>query len=158
MKRLITSTALALLLATPGLARDSYALLVGASHYDNLDPNNWLKGPPNDIRLVETYLESNDVLRFAADHVTVLADGVDEAQGRPTLAAIRTAFAALTAKVQPGDFVYLHFSGHGSQAPAMDLSSEWTGWTSCPCLPTSATGRIPPARWRMRWSTTRSGR
>ena len=45
----------------------------------------------------------------------------------PTLAAIRGAFAALTAEVQPGDFVYLHFSGHGTQAPALDPATELDG-------------------------------
>jgi hypothetical protein len=56
----------------------------------------------------------------------VLSDGVPGA-GSPTLAAIRTAFAELTAEVQPGDFVYLHFSGHGTQAPALDPSTELDG-------------------------------
>ena len=52
----------------------------------------------------------------------------------PTLAAIRGAFAELTAEVQPGDFVYLHFSGHGTQAPALDPSHG-----------TGRAGRVVPA-------------
>ena len=44
-----------------------------------------------------------------------------------TLAAIRAAFADLTEKAQPGDFIYLHFSGHGTQAPALDPDSELDG-------------------------------
>ena len=63
---------------------------------------------------------------FAKADVIVLADGVEGA-GAPTLAAIRAAFADLTAKVQPGDFVYLHFSGHGSQAPALHPETELDG-------------------------------
>jgi hypothetical protein len=63
---------------------------------------------------------------FAAQHVTVLSDGVAGAEA-PTLAAIRGAFAELTAEVQPGDFVYLHFSGHGTQAPALDPTTELDG-------------------------------
>jgi hypothetical protein len=126
MKRLLSATALTLLIATPGLARENWAILVGASKYDNLDEKYWLKGPPNDVALVEAFLETNDTMRFAPDHVLVLADGLDGAT-RPTLAAIRAAFAEIAAKAQPGDFVYLHFSGHGSQAPAADASTELDG-------------------------------
>jgi hypothetical protein len=63
---------------------------------------------------------------FAAQNVTVLSDGVAGAEA-PTLAAIRGAFADLTSEVQQGDFVYLHFSGHGTQAPALDPSTELDG-------------------------------
>jgi len=49
-----------LLLATPGLARENWAILVGASRYDNLDEKYWLKGPQNDVELVGEFLQSND--------------------------------------------------------------------------------------------------
>ena len=44
------------LIALPGLARENYALLIGAAEYPNLDQKYWLKGPANDVRLVQTYL------------------------------------------------------------------------------------------------------
>ena len=88
MKRLLTATALSLLLATPGFARETYALLVGASQYDNLAERYWLKGPANDIALVRAYLASNPVMPFDEADITVLADGLPGAQ-RATLAAIR---------------------------------------------------------------------
>ena len=114
------------LVALPATARENYALLIGANQYQNLEERWWLKGPANDVQLVATYLETDAPVPFPADHVTVLTDGV-EGYDPATLAAIRGAFAALTAKVQPGDFVYLHFSGHGTQAPALDPSTEVDG-------------------------------
>jgi hypothetical protein len=119
-------TAAAALLAAPAPARDNHALLVGASTYPNLDPAFWLKGPANDVALVRGYLETAAPVRFAPENVTVLADGV-EGGTAPTLAAIRAAVDALEARLQPGDFVYLHFSGHGSQSPAADPESELDG-------------------------------
>lgn len=114
------------LAASPALARENYALLIGANQYPSLEERWWLKGPANDVQLVAQYLTTGAPVPFPADHVTVLSDGVAGAEA-PTLAAIRGAFADLAAEVQPGDFVYLHFSGHGTQAPAQDPSTELDG-------------------------------
>lgn len=126
---LLRSSAAAGLLCLSALsteARENHALLIGASTYPNLEERFWLRGPANDVDLVATYLQSNPVAQFDPDHITILADGIDGAVA-PTLAAIRAAFNALTQTVQPDDFVYLHFSGHGSQAPALDPSTETDG-------------------------------
>ncbi|WP_238365068.1 caspase family protein [Mesobacterium pallidum] len=116
---------LSLGLASPALA-ENYALLVGASTYDNLEERFWLKGPANDVDLVATYLTTTSPVPFDAGNVMLLADGL-EGGTKPTLAAIRAGFAAITAQLQPGDFVYLHFSGHGTQGPALDPSTEIDG-------------------------------
>ena len=126
LKHILSGVALSALLATPGFARENYALLIGANEYANLDPQFWLKGPSNDVKLVAQYLTTAAPVPFATQNVAVLSDGVEGAP-RATLAAIRTAFADLTAKVQPGDFVYLHFSGHGTQAPALNPEDELDG-------------------------------
>lgn len=126
---LLRTTALVGMLALgalPGWARENHALLIGASTYPALDERFWLRGPANDIDLVATYLQSNPVMQFAPDRIAVLADGVPGGTP-PTLQAIRDGFAHLAATVQPGDFVYLHFSGHGSQAPALDPTTETDG-------------------------------
>ncbi|MBL9048696.1 MAG: caspase family protein [Tabrizicola sp.] len=125
MLRALLASAL-ILTALPALARENYALLIGANQYPSLDERWWLKGPANDVQLVATYLTTQAPVPFPSDHVTLLSDGVAGAKA-PTLAAIRAAFADLTAKVQPGDFVYLHFSGHGTQAPALDPATELDG-------------------------------
>lgn len=124
-----TINALALLaFLSPGaaLAREAHALLIGASTYPALDERFWLKGPANDVDLVAKYLASNPAMPFDTDNITVLADGL-EGYEAPTLAAIRAGFAALADEVENGDFVYLHFSGHGSQMPASDPASELDG-------------------------------
>lgn len=125
LRRLLLTSALTLL-ALPALARENYALLIGASTYPGLDQKYWLKGPANDVKLVQTWLTTEAPVPFAPGNVAVLADGVEGAQA-PTLGAIREQMAALADKVQPGDFVYLHFSGHGTQAPAADPDSELDG-------------------------------
>jgi hypothetical protein len=125
MKKLLLSTALCLA-ALPALARENHALLIGVNDYTNLPERWWLKGPANDVALVAEYLTTDAPVPFAAENVTVLSNGIDGGTD-PTLAAIRQAFADLTEKAQPGDFVYLHFSGHGTQAPAADPDSELDG-------------------------------
>ncbi|MCU0903982.1 MAG: caspase family protein [Tabrizicola sp.] len=114
------------LAAVPALARENHALLIGVNQYPSLEERWWLKGPANDVQLVAQYLTSEAPVRFAAQNVKVLSDGVAGAEA-PTLGAIRGAFAELTAEVRPGDFVYLHFSGHGTQAPALDPTTELDG-------------------------------
>ena len=124
-RKLLLSSALALC-AMPALARENYALLVGANEYRNLDERWWLNGPKNDVEMVRDYLLAEAPVPFAAGNVTLLTDGVEGVQPA-TLQAIRDAFADLTAKAQPGDFIYLHFSGHGTQAPATDDPNELDG-------------------------------
>lgn len=125
MLRTLLATALCLA-ALPALARENHAILIGANQYQNLEERWWLKGPANDVQLVAGYLTGNAPVPFDAENITVLTDGV-AGYDAPTLAAIRTAFSELTEKLQPGDFVYLHFSGHGTQAPAADPASELDG-------------------------------
>jgi hypothetical protein len=125
MKQILLSTALCLV-ALPALARENHALLIGVNEYPNLAERWWLRGPGNDVQLVAEYLTTDAPVPFLAENITILSDGVDGAPD-PTLAAIRQAFADLTARVEPGDFVYLHFSGHGTQAPALDPATELDG-------------------------------
>ncbi|MEZ5798611.1 MAG: caspase family protein [Paracoccaceae bacterium] len=124
-RKLLISSALALC-ALPAAARENYALLIGASEYQNLDQRWWLNGPANDVQLVHDYLVAEAPVPFSEANITVLADRLPGRQPA-TLAAIRQAVADLTARVQPGDFVYLHFSGHGTQAPALDPETELDG-------------------------------
>lgn len=107
-------------------ARTNWAILVGVSDYPGLDEGLQLKGPANDVALARAYLKANPAAPFDDEHIIVLADGVEGA-GEPTLANIRSAFSSLTGKVAAGDFVYLHFAGHGSQAPAANPEGEPDG-------------------------------
>lgn len=109
-------------------ARTNYALVIGVTKYPNLPKKTWLIGPNNDAELIREYLTGH--AGFAAENVIVLADGVDGAT-TPTLANIRGAMKALAERIKAdGDdepFVYLHFSGHGSQMPARGEDSENDG-------------------------------
>ncbi len=69
-----------------------------------------LLGPRNDLALLEQLLTSEQY-GFAEDEITALVD--DEA----TYAAIEGEFAKLAdpENVRTGDFVYIHFSGHGGR-------------------------------------------
>ena len=99
-----------------------YALLVGVSQYPSGVPS--LQGPRNDVSLIRDILLER---KFAADHIQILADGVESAAGLPTHAAIMNALQGLTQRVRPGDFVYLHFSGHGSRQPVVQDAAEPDG-------------------------------
>ena len=130
LRTLLLSSALALA-ALPAVARENYAILIGVNKYPTLAEKFWLNGPGNDVALVKSYLTEASPVPFADGDITMLADAIPGA-GQPTLSGIRGAFADLTAKVKPGDFVYLHFSGHGSQAPALHPETELDGRFSKP--------------------------
>ncbi len=116
--------------AAPAEARTNYAVLVGVTKYPVLRKaglNAELVGPKNDVALVRDYLETRSPVRFEPDHVTVLADEVEGAAGSPTHEAITTALKKVADEAERGDFVYLHLSGHGTQQPAIDVSTEPDG-------------------------------
>ncbi|RDH84097.1 MAG: hypothetical protein DIZ80_08165 [endosymbiont of Galathealinum brachiosum] len=93
-----------------------YALLVSVSKYPNLKKHMQLVGPEHDAELVHASLIENG---FSQNNITVLADADDiEGAITPTLSAITGGFDQLADKVSTGDFVYIHFAGHGSQQPA----------------------------------------
>lgn len=83
------------------------ALLIAQSDYKAAGLPDLL-GPPNDIALMQTVLTQRFAIPSA--NVKVLAN--------PGHAEVERAFAELLARTQPGDQVYVHYSGHGSWAPA----------------------------------------
>ncbi|WP_158218028.1 caspase family protein [Marinibacterium profundimaris] len=91
------------------VAAELRAVLVGVSDYELDIGLADLQGPANDVRLMADVLD-----RRGAGSVTLLADGVEGA-ARPTRAAILGALAAEAEAAQPGDFVYIHLSGHGTR-------------------------------------------
>ncbi len=109
--------------AMPGPSGANHALLIGVMGYPALRERDRLIGPGNDIALVADYLRSVQGMADA-DIAILLDDGI---HAPATLAAIRGEMARLAATVAPGDFVYLHFSGHGTQAPAPPGTDEPDG-------------------------------
>ncbi|XP_010926867.1 metacaspase-5 [Elaeis guineensis] len=105
------------------------ALLVGCNYPGTKAE---LKGCINDVRrmhrcLVERY-------GFAEEDIAVLID-TDESYPQPTGANIRRAIANLVASARPGDYLFFHYSGHGTRLPAETGDDDDTGYDECivPC-------------------------
>lgn len=98
------------------LAAEKYALLVGVSNYPSLPENRQLQGAKNDVLLMQKVLSNNG---FTPTKILLLADKIEGASP-PTREGILAALNQLRDKAASGDFVYLHFSGHGSQQPVTD--------------------------------------
>ena len=90
------------------------ALLVGVSGYPSLPEARRLRGPRNDVPLMRDALQRAGM---PPEGIVLLADGVPGSAGLPTRGAILAALAALAARAEPGDWVVVYFSGHGSQQP-----------------------------------------
>ncbi|RYE10824.1 MAG: caspase family protein [Hyphomicrobiales bacterium] len=130
-RRLVAMLALApicfigALVAAPAEARENYALIAAVSDYPNLAEKYWLKGPKNDATLVRDYLLTSAPVPFKAENVVTLGSG--EGLELATHDNILGQLAAIAAKAQPGDFVFLQFSGHGSYQPALEDALEQDG-------------------------------
>ena len=80
------------------------ALLIGINRYAM--PGSDLRGCVNDVHAIGQVLA--DQYGFAPADVTTLVDG------QATKAAMQQGIAALVASGKPGDVLYAHYSGHGS--------------------------------------------
>jgi hypothetical protein len=115
------------LLSGPALAETKHALFVAVNDYPKLGEEAGLSGPANDAHLIVDYLTATPELGFASDRITVLANGGGETDGEPTRQAILDHMQALADKVASGDFVYIHFAGHGSRQRARNPATEPDG-------------------------------
>lgn len=98
--------------AAPAWA-ENHALLVGVADYPSLEKNQQLRGPTHDILMMRDVLQNQG---FKPERIQILADGVPKA-GVPTHKNIIAALDKLAKNAKPGDYIYLHFAGHGSQQP-----------------------------------------
>lgn len=105
--------------AAAGLAQ-SRALLIGVSSYPSLEEHYQLHGPRNDVQRMRQVLRQRG---YAADNISVLADGVDGARP-PTRDNILKALGDLAQTAKPGETIFLLLAGHGSQQPADTSSPE----------------------------------
>ncbi|MCP4689915.1 MAG: caspase family protein, partial [Desulfobacterales bacterium] len=101
-----------------GFADARHALLIGVSDYSDTGLPS-LEGPPNDLSLIRGVLL--DRFGFKDDHITVLLNE------RASHTGVERAFALLAARVQYGDVVYIHYSGHGSCTPDLNHDEVRTG-------------------------------
>ena len=101
------------------------AVIIGVAEYPNLSDSHDLVGPLNDAVLLETYLTARG---FAPQQIKLLTDAQSKAN-LPTKANIFRVMDEQLAQLESGDFLYLHFSGHGSQQPAKAEDDEIDGLT-----------------------------
>jgi hypothetical protein len=112
-----------LIVCLPTTASDQYALLIGVSEYPELDPRFNLIGPRNDVLLMYQLLQQQ---KFSEENIYLLTENHPKATA-PTRANIFNKLDTLLERAKRDDFVYLHFSGHGSQQPAANVSAEIDG-------------------------------
>jgi hypothetical protein len=95
------------------LAAGKHALLIAIQDYSKTTFNS-LSGPANDLKLTEGVLRER--FGFVEHDFIILKDE------KATHSGIEKAFNVLSERVKPNDFVYIFYSGHGSQTK--DLNGD----------------------------------
>ncbi|GAU25310.1 hypothetical protein TSUD_274170 [Trifolium subterraneum] len=87
-----------------------------------------LKGCINDVwRMHKCLIEKYG---FLDEDITVLID-TDRSYTQPTGKNIRYAISKLVKSAQPGDVLFVHYSGHGTRLPAEIGEDDDTGYDEC---------------------------
>nr|ADM52185.1 type II metacaspase [Hevea brasiliensis]ANB41198.1 metacaspase 8 [Hevea brasiliensis] len=91
-----------------------------------------LKGCINDVKRMYRCLV--DRYGFSEEDITVLID-TDESYIQPTGKNIRRVLTDLVRSAEPGDLLFVHYSGHGTRLPAETGEDDDTGFDECivPC-------------------------
>ncbi|KAL8228030.1 hypothetical protein R6Q57_015614 [Mikania cordata] len=91
-----------------------------------------LRGCVNDVTRMYRCLV--DRYGFSEDDINVLID-TDDSYTQPTGRNIRKALDDLVGSAEPGDFLFVHYSGHGTRLPAETGDDDDTGYDECivPC-------------------------
>ncbi|KAI3743759.1 hypothetical protein L1987_56825 [Smallanthus sonchifolius] len=87
-----------------------------------------LRGCVNDVMRMHRCLV--DRYGFSEDDINVLID-TDDSYTQPTGRNIRKALADLVSSAEPGDFLFVHYSGHGTRLPAETGDDDDTGYDEC---------------------------
>lgn len=91
-----------------------------------------LRGCINDVKRMYRCLV--DRYGFSEDDIKVLIDA-DDSYTQPTGRNIRQALDELVRSAEPGDYLVVHYSGHGTRLPAETGDDDDTGYDECivPC-------------------------
>nr|XP_043612143.1 metacaspase-4-like [Erigeron canadensis] len=105
------------------------AVLIGCSYTGTKAE---LKGCTNDVKRMHRCLI--DRYGFAEGDIKVLID-MDDSFTQPTGRNIRNALSDLVGSAESGDFLFVHYSGHGTRLPAETGEDDDTGYDECivPC-------------------------
>ncbi|KAF5560436.1 metacaspase-1A [Fusarium phyllophilum] len=110
-------------MATTKESSTRWALMIGINYYPK---DRHLHGSVDDVSDIRTYLEQHSA---TAIHTSVLTatvpkdhqstkDPPETPDERPTRANVLKQLRLIIDSAKPGDHVYIHFSGHGSQLPS----------------------------------------
>ena len=91
------------------------ALLIGINYLT--DPTNRLNGCINDVKNMKTLLEY--YFKYEDANIRLMSDD-QVGENNPTRANIVSALQKVVSATQPGDTLFIHYSGHGSQVDCMD--------------------------------------
>lgn len=121
LKAGLASTGLQVWASRAATAGQRHALLIGVSALSHQSRSMWLKGPVNDIALMQQALKAHS---FADADIRVLADDGQGAPlngaATPDRAGILAALVGMTARVRRGDVVVIYWSGHAVRAAGPD--------------------------------------
>ena len=92
----------------PGAVQQSYALVIGISHYENLPASAQLQFPNRDAQSIYTTLISEQGGQFPANHVHMLVG--EQATRANIIHELETWLPSVTAV---DDRVFIYFAGHG---------------------------------------------
>jgi hypothetical protein len=93
------------------------ALLIGINYVNSQRP---LRGCVNDAQNIRKFITQRFGFRDAPDSLIMLTDDQSDPTRRPTKANMIRAMQWLIQGAQPGDSLFLHFSGHGGQVRDTD--------------------------------------
>ena len=112
------------------------AVLIGCNYPDTKAE---LRGCINDVKRMHQCLV--DKYGYSEEDINVLID-TDESYTQPTGKNIRRALQDLVRSAEPGDLLFVHYSGHGTRLPAETGDNDDTGYDECivPCDMTLITG------------------
>ena len=97
------------------------ALLRGINYTGISDPKVKLRGAHNDVKLIKKFITTMGFTDTPQTMKVLLDDG-DKATGEPTKVNIVKGMKWLVQGAAPGDSLFMHYSGHGSQVK--DLSGD----------------------------------
>lgn len=86
-----------------------FAVLIGIDDYSSIGIRG-LEGAVNDVDDVEEWLETSSLLKWRIKRLTTKAG-----DHSPTYANIQSELEKLEKESKPGDFIFVHYSGHGSR-------------------------------------------
>ncbi|KAI1825597.1 caspase domain-containing protein [Xylaria intraflava] len=112
-----------------------WAVIIGIDYYPS---DRCLQGSVRDAQMVRELLEKGDlpvdIKTFTATTPLSGSCPTEEKDKWPTYDNVISALINIIKNAQPGDFVYIHYSGHGTQLPSHKESGSSVGGELALCL------------------------